>query len=291
MNPPAVPPLGIGIMQGRLLPPIDGRVQSFPRDGWEREFPLAHEIGFDSIELTIEMASWEIHPVRTVEGRRQLRRLSADNGIALAGLCCDTVMEHPLTSTDAEGRRTALAMLEILINDSAEAGLPMIELPLLGASSLDKAPDRDAVGAILTEACVWAEAANIDILLETDLDGPSFGAFMDKFTHPRLGINYDMGNSHYLGFEPEEEIPFYAKYIRNAHIKDTTRDKYSVPLSQGNVKFNVVFNLLAEYGYKGGFILQAARQPDDIGAAQDYIEFSRGLIDCVSLWHQEKHNG
>ena len=31
----------IAIMQGRLLPPTDGRFQCFPREGWPDEFALA----------------------------------------------------------------------------------------------------------------------------------------------------------------------------------------------------------------------------------------------------------
>ena len=55
----------IGIMQGRLLPPVDGRIQAFPGDGWQREFAIARGLGYDSIELTIETASLESHPVMT----------------------------------------------------------------------------------------------------------------------------------------------------------------------------------------------------------------------------------
>ena len=40
----------IGIMQGRLSPPEDGRFQSFPREHWRQEFARAREAGLDYIE-------------------------------------------------------------------------------------------------------------------------------------------------------------------------------------------------------------------------------------------------
>jgi len=35
----------LGIMQGRLVPPVEGRFQAFPRDRWTAEFPRAAEAG------------------------------------------------------------------------------------------------------------------------------------------------------------------------------------------------------------------------------------------------------
>ncbi len=274
----------IGIMQGRLLPPLDGRVQSFPREGWEREFPLAADIGFNSIELTIESASWDIHPVRTAAGRTRLSELSRGHGVRLAGLCCDSVMEHPLVTDSAATRERGQTILFDLIDNGAAAGLPMIELPMLGANSLAKTPAPALVTfeALLDRALARAENAGIDILLETDLDGPSFAAFLARHRHSRLGVNYDTGNSTYFGFAPENEIPAYSAYIRNIHIKDCTRADYSVPLGRGETRFDDIFRHLGDASYRNGFVLQAARQADDIGAARTYLSFLRPLVARLS---------
>ena len=44
----------IGIMQGRLSKPTDGKIQSFPKNSWENEFYLAKKIGFELIEWVID---------------------------------------------------------------------------------------------------------------------------------------------------------------------------------------------------------------------------------------------
>jgi hexulose-6-phosphate isomerase len=262
----------IGIMQGRLLPPVGGRIQAFPGAGWQREFALAGEIGFRSIELTIETASLETHPVMSERGRAELAALSAAHGVALAGLCCDVFMETPFKEP------AAAPILDRLIAAAAAAGLPMIELPMLGANSLRDEDMQSVFGAVLAPALARAEAAGIDILLECDLAPDALAAFMARNRHTRLGINYDCGNSTWFGFAPEDEIPALARDIRNVHIKDCTRADYSVPLGAGETRFDAVFGLLAQAGYRGDFIVQAARQPDDLAAARDYLAFGKRLV-------------
>lgn len=272
------PAYGIGIMQGRLVPPVDGRVQAFPAERWEDEFPIAQRLGFQSMELTIELASWDIHPIRSDSGQQRLRRLSEEHGIALAGLCCDAVMERPLSDPDPEIRRTAGSMLSGLIEDAAQLGLPMIELPVMGDASLRVPEARARFSEAMARLLPVAEATEVDILLESDLAPGKLRALVEGFASRRIGINYDTGNSTWFGFDADEELPILMPHVRNVHIKDCTRADYSVPLGQGETRFDRVFRHLAEAGYRGGFILQPARQADDVAAARDYLAFTRNLV-------------
>lgn len=272
----AVASLTIGIMQGRLLPPLDGRVQSFPRDGWQREFDLAAGLGYGSIELTIETASVSIHPLLSPEGRAELALLSRQSGIALAGLCCDTVMEQPLVADDAA---QSVALTLRLLEAAGELGLPMIELPMMGANSLKPAEARDRFAAVLDQLLPVAERVGVDVLLEVDVEPVVIRDFLQRIDHPRFGINYDSGNSTWFGYQPDDELPVYAPWVRNVHIKDCTRKDYSVPLGTGETRFDRVFAQLQAAGYGGSFVLQAARQPDDVAAAGAYLHFTRALVD------------
>lgn len=261
----------IGIMQGRLLPPVGGRIQAFPGVDWPREFALARALGYESIELTIETASLETHPVISAAGRAELAAAVQANGVALAGLCCDVFMETPFKEP------AAAPLLDRLIETAAAAGLPMIELPMLGANSL-MGEAADAFAPVLDAALVQAERAVIDLLLECDLPPDALAGFMARHRSARLGINYDCGNSTWFGFNPDEEIPALGADIRNVHIKDCTRADYSVPLGRGETRFDAVFGQLAAIGYRGDFVMQAARQADDVAAARDYLAFGRRLV-------------
>lgn len=262
----------IGIMQGRLLPPVGGRIQAFPGDGWQREFALARGLGYDSIELTIETASLESHPVMTARGRDEQAALAAEHGVACAGLCCDVFMEMPFDQP------AAAPILDRLIDAAAAAKLPMIELPMLGANSLRTETAQAKFARVLAPALKRAEAAGTDILLECDLAPDALSAFLARHRHRRLGINYDCGNSTWFGFDPDREVPSYGADIRNVHIKDCTRADYSVPLGAGETRFDAVFGQLAAQGYRGDFVMQAARQNDDLAAARDYLAFGRALV-------------
>lgn len=268
----------IGIMQGRLLPKVDGRIQAFPRDRWREEFALSKELGYQGIELTIEMASWESHPIRTAAGRAEQARLAADADQTLMGLCCDVFMERPLISADAEIRTFAMNMLRTLITDGADAGLPMIEIPMMGDASLKPAEARDAFSAVLETIAPVVETTGIRLLMETDLPPSELVPFLARNAMPWFGVNYDMGNSTWFGYIPEDEIPVYAPRIGNVHVKDCTRKDYSVPLGSGETRIADVMTLLAQAGYEGDFVLQAARQQDDLAAAGDYLNTTLGHV-------------
>ncbi|MFH1857765.1 MAG: sugar phosphate isomerase/epimerase, partial [Candidatus Omnitrophota bacterium] len=55
----------IGIIQGRLSPPVKGRIQAFPKDTWEKEFSLSQICGFDAIEWIFECEAYQKNPIWT----------------------------------------------------------------------------------------------------------------------------------------------------------------------------------------------------------------------------------
>ena len=69
----------IGIMQGRLSPAIDGKIQDFPSKTWKEEFQLAQEIGFEVIEWVIVADSLDKNPVFNISGRKEIKSLQ-ENG-------------------------------------------------------------------------------------------------------------------------------------------------------------------------------------------------------------------
>jgi L-ribulose-5-phosphate 3-epimerase len=92
-------------------------------------------------------------------------------------------------------------------------------------------------------------------------------------------MNYDTGNSAYWGYGVDDEIPLYGDRIGNVHIKDCTPEDYSVPLGEGNVDFDRTFQHLADVGYRGDFVLQAARAEDDVAVAMVYSRFTRRYVE------------
>jgi hexulose-6-phosphate isomerase len=268
----------IGSIQGRLLPPVNGRIQAFPTGRWEEEFPLLRGLGYSSIELTIDRASWSEHPLRSAAGRKRLSELSGEFETALEGVCCDIFMERPLLSPDKEIRDEAESMLRDLLQSSSELGLPFIELPFMGDNSLKDAQAFARLETIFSWALPFAEDCQVDVLLETDLAPKPLAKLLTRFAHPRLGLNYDTGNSTWFGFDPIEELQALHEDIRNVHIKDCTRRDYSVPLGSGETQFDLIMSELKRLDYANHFIIQGARQADDIVAAGEYLKFTKNLV-------------
>ncbi|HBC07708.1 MAG TPA: hypothetical protein DC046_09020 [Rhodospirillaceae bacterium] len=260
----------VGMMQGRLLPKVDDRIQAFPGDRWPEEFPLLAGLGYNAIELTIEMASWDSHPIRSPKGRARISDLSAEHDIHVVGLCGDNFMECPLVADDPATCRSSVVQLLTMLDDCAALGLGFVELPMMGVNSLRSDNAKQLFDSAIDKILTHAKAVGVDIVLESDLPADELATLMDAYAHPCLGVNYDMGNSTWFGFHPDDELPKYGQHIRNVHVKDCTRADYSVPLGKGETEIPHVFAGLAAIGYDGDFILQAARQADDLAAARDY---------------------
>ena len=73
-------------MQGRLSPPVDGRIQAFPRDRWREEFALADGADLRIMEWTLDHKELQQNPLMTAGGRREIRRLSDLHGVAVPSL-------------------------------------------------------------------------------------------------------------------------------------------------------------------------------------------------------------
>jgi hexulose-6-phosphate isomerase len=97
---------------------------------------------------------------------------------------------------------------------------------------------------------------------------------MARYPERYFGINFDMGNSAALGWEPALEVPLLASRIMNVHVKDRPLGGTTVPFGEGEVQFATVFRLLRAEGYAGNYIIQGARarDGDDVGALRTYAE-------------------
>jgi hexulose-6-phosphate isomerase len=100
------------------------------------------------------------------------------------------------------------------------------------------------------------------VLFESDYTPQELSRFIARLDSSLFGINYDIGNSAALGFNPQEEFAAYGARIVNVHIKDRMLGGTTVPLGTGSANFDAVFEALAKVNYRGNFILQTARAVD-----------------------------
>ncbi len=269
----------IGIMQGRLSPMNNGKIQTFPANTWKDEFVIAKEIGYELIEWVFDLTDIRKNPLLTKTGRSQINQQKKDFNIEIPSICCDYFIEFPFHTDSLDQRIQAQGMLIELIRISPEIGAKYLEIPLIGKSSI-----KDSLAAEITLNFFESiepllNENDVYLLLETDIMPTELNYLLERIKSNRIQLNYDTGNSAFWGFDTEYELSHYGNRIGNIHIKDCTPKDYSVMLGTGNVDFDLTFKMLKDLKYEGDFILQAARGDDDISLAKTYFKFTKSYID------------
>lgn len=249
----------IAVMQGRLLPPSDGRFQCFPRKQWREEFPLAAKAGLDAIEWIYDSPGESDNPLGSDNGFAEMRRLSEKANIAVVSVCADYFMECPLVKVEPGEQEKRINKLLWLLDRCQRAGIGRVVLPFVDNSRIDSDAEEAQVVQVLRRVLGHAVKADIELHLETSLDPKRFRSLLAKLPHSHLKANYDSGNSSSLGYDVREEIEAYGDRIGSVHIKDRVRGGGTVPLGTGNAEIPVLLSLLCRIGYKGDFVMQIAR--------------------------------
>jgi hexulose-6-phosphate isomerase len=250
------PILPIGIMQGRLLPKINGKIQRFPAEQWRDEFPLAEKAGLKLIEWIYEVYGADKNPLGTDEGIAELKELSVKHGVAVRSLCADYFMDRPLLANPEEGCKK----LSWILRRCHLAGIQRIILPFVDVSRLADAVAEDALIDLLSPFASEAERLGIELHLETDLEPIRFANLIKRLPEMVFKVNYDSGNSASHGYVVTEEFDAYGSRIGSLHIKDRVLGGGSVPLGTGNADFKALRAALDGVGYADDVILQVARE-------------------------------
>ncbi len=249
----------IAIMQGRLSPPEDGRFQSFPRNSWREEFERAATAGLDAIEWIYDAYSEGANPIETDAGVAEMRDLSESYGIAVKSVCADYFMDFPFLRTSQDEELRLVGKLFWLLEQCSRLGIERVVIPFVDRSRIWNEREVDQVIEIMEKVIPAAEAAHVELHLETDLAPAPFAKLLERLPHASIKANYDSGNSASHGYFVSEEFAAYGNRIGSVHIKDRILGGGTVPLGTGNADLPAVFRELAQSGYAGDYVLQVAR--------------------------------
>jgi hexulose-6-phosphate isomerase len=250
----------IGIMQGRLSPPANGRIQSFPVASWRDEFALAREAGLDCIEWIYETGTNLLNPLRTDEGILEIRAAADSSNVGVRSICADYFMIETLVDGEGAIRTDTVEHLKWLITQASKLGARYIVLPFVDSSSLRSDQQISGLLSALLSVIPFLDEHRVELHLETDLQPAKLVAVLKSFNHLLVRANYDIGNSASLGYDPREELTLLRPWLGSVHVKDRIRGGHTVPLGTGNADFSTCFALIDDAGFGGPFILQAARE-------------------------------
>jgi hexulose-6-phosphate isomerase len=268
----------IGIMQGRLSPRIDGKIQAYPASTWQKEFEIAQEIGYAAIEWIVEKPV-ETNALMTDSGKAEIKRVIASTGVRIDYVCADIFMQQPLVRMTAETKSQNKDYLLQILKNAKEVGAIGVEIPFVDNSSIKNDKEKREFIDTMQDTFKLAKDLDIKISLETDLSPIAFKELLELIDLDFVQANYDIGNSASLGFDPKEELEAYGKKILNVHVKDRKLGGTTVPLGTGSADIQGVFQKLNEIGYAGGITMQAARGENDIDIAKEQLSYTLEIIE------------
>lgn len=275
----------VGVMQGRLLPKYMGRYQAHPVGCWRDEFDLARALGLDCIEFILDYEAAESNPLLSDCGPKEIIDTVDKTGIQVKTLCADFFMELPLHSGDARLASYSLDVLRRLIDTGSKIGLTDIVIPCVDQSSLQDDIEISRLCDRLGSVFENAQDSNINLALETDLGPQEFARLLERFSSGNVTVNYDIGNSASLGYDPVEELECYGNRISDIHIKDRMLGGASVELGTGSAQFERFFGKLRDLDYRGPFILQAYRDDEGVEVFRKQLCWINSFLDN---WRETK---
>ena len=270
--------VNLGVMQGRLSEPIGGRIQSFPENSWQKEFDMAEKIGLNAIEWTIDLESFDCHPLINPNHKDAITHLLSKYQISCSTVTCDFFMQYtpwitPSSLSDLEAR------IETLISSKNLFGKKIMVIPLVDEGS----PKSDAQWEYLREMLLnfvpLLRRHDTEIAFEFDIPPQEQIVFLESLNSSIFGTNFDSGNSASLGFDSIFEIEVTKNFLKNVHVKDRKFNGMTVPLGSGDADLLGIGKKLNEISYHGRKILQAARVPDqsETKTIQEYVAYCLGI--------------
>jgi L-ribulose-5-phosphate 3-epimerase len=263
--------VAIGIMRGRLTPPVGGSVQAFPAEHWRSEFQKAKALKLDTIEWILE-SPLENNPLWTDGGLEQIRSVVSDTSVRVDFVCADYFLESPLVRMSPATVSDNWSVLRRTIDQAARLNASGITIPCVDASAIHSFAEEDELVSALSPCLDYAAERRMGIGLETSLPPRRFRALLKRIGHPALKVTYDIGDGASLGYNPKEEIDAYGPWINNVHVRDRILGGGTVPPGSGSADVPLVLKLLKQSGYAGGFVLQLARGADDVAAARRHLD-------------------
>ena len=269
----------VGVMQGRLSPMINNRIQQFPWESWPNEFVLASKIDIKIIEWTIDTIEFYKNPL--INQRNQINLIMDQNNISIPSVTCDYFMENPPWKTDLKLVKKGISsILQGMRNIKSK----ILVIPLVDNSSLPDLASTKIVEDFFTDLIPEISQNKLQIAFESDLNPKKLSEFICKFDKNYFGINYDIGNSSSFGFNPKEEFNAYGSRIINVHVKDRKLNGATVPLGEGDADFLGIFRLLQKENYEGNLILQTARSKE--GKDTEVLVRYKNLVE--DWWEEAK---
>lgn len=280
----------IGMMQGRLVPSYDDRIQCFPRDDWDEDFRRVAQTGFETLEWVYDHHDAASNPLSTDHGLQTVARLARQLELPVASLCAHCFVEQPLLADRSPGAANSVALFEQIVSRAIRLGVHRIVLPIEDTENrlASEPAARNGLVDVLRRLGDTAAPHRVTIAVEAGLAPHDLAELLRPLPVATFGINYDTGNSAGLGYDPVEEFAAYGGRIVSVHIKDKKRNGGTVALGSGDAPFALIAGLLNQYEFRGDIVLEVARCAP--GQELDYARRNRRFVESQFSSNRQAHS-
>lgn len=250
-------------MQGRLSPMVNGQIQAFPWHHWESEFLIAAKHSFTKIEWTLDQERLHENPLMTEDGQEIINGLLSNYNLEIPSITGDCFMQDPFWKAKGNKKKLLENDFFAIVNSCKKVGVSIIVIPLVDNGRLSNKAQENYLVDFFDDHIEFIQSKDILITFESDFEPKALSDYINRLDAGVFGINYDIGNSAALGYDPKSEFKEYGSRIYNVHIKDRKYLGNTVPLLEGDANFDLVFHELKKIDYQGNLVLQTARAIDD----------------------------
>lgn len=252
----------LGIIQGRLLPPVDNNIQEFPKKNWKKEFDIINKLNLKHIEWVITKKSFK-------EGVLDLNVKKYSNKIS--SICCDNLIDKKITCKKFLYEQLKPICEWAIKNDIKVIGIPLLEESEINVFNVSKFKDL-----IKSYGDVYH---NLEFHFE--IEASSYIALQIISQNDNFFLTYDTGNITSYGLSHKDYLERVFPYIKNIHLKDRTKQPIqTVEPGTGDTDFAEIFDILKKNNYNSMFTLQTARglEGEELKTIKKHIEFYEKFI-------------
>ena len=109
-----------GVMQGRLLKPINNKIQAFPNNKGINELELVKGLNLKHLEWTLDDKNLEKNPLLSHKGQIQIKKLCKQNNITINSITGDCFMQKPFWKKEGIEKKRLLTKLKKIINGASK---------------------------------------------------------------------------------------------------------------------------------------------------------------------------
>ena len=230
----------LGIVQGRLSPPIEG-FQETPAK-WRREFDLLREHGLNHIEWVVTKKSFVTNPLFSKDFSKE--------GLSINSICADNLVDKKVFM-----RSFLMDSLTPICDAAIKHDIKFITIPLLEDSSLVDEESRE----FFKQNILWfvEKYPSLNFSFEAEMYSSALLEILELSEN--FYVTYDTGNMTQFLANHEKYIDSIFDRINNVHLKDRTRSGQSRSPGEGDTNFKLIFAKLKKLGYNDLYTLQTAR--------------------------------